>query len=353
MKDSLNQKWRLGGNVLTTNTVFGTNSDHELIFVRNGIRAGLINSSLVNTSFGLSSLQSNTTGSNNTANGVNALYFNTTGYNNTASGASTLKSNTTGYNNTASGLNALFFNTTGYNNTASGLSALFYSTTGYNNTASGVNALFFNTTGNNNTASGLNALLYGKTGSNNTVLLSREDGIVRSIIADSSMNNTLVLGAGGDIRIFSDSTGNTGFGTTTPTNKLHVVGTNPVRLEGLQTGALTDQLVTVDATGVFKQRTVSDVTNYSSYAAISSSTTYTSTSPNITKTTGTITVTLPTASSAANKSFTFVKSDISTVLTIQANGSETINNANFITSNSQWDRITLFSTSTEWLVIGQ
>jgi hypothetical protein len=149
------------------------------------------------------------------------------------------------------------------------------------------------------------------------------------------------------------NSGSVGINTALPTNKLHIVGTNPARFEGLQTGASTDQLVTVDSTGLFRQRAVSGVTNYSSYAAISSSTTYTATSPNITKTTGTITVTLPTASSAANKSFTFVKSDISTVLTIQANGSETINNANFITSNSQWDRITLFSTDTEWLVIGQ
>jgi hypothetical protein len=45
--------------------------------------------------------------------------------------------------------------------------------------------------------------------------------------------------------------GNIGVGTTTPTNKLHIVAaTNPLRLEGLQAGAATDEVVTVDATGV-------------------------------------------------------------------------------------------------------
>jgi hypothetical protein len=47
------------------------------------------------------------------------------------------------------------------------------------------------------------------------------------------------------------TSGNIGIGTTTPTNKLHIVAaTNPLRLEGLQTGAGTDNVVTVDATGV-------------------------------------------------------------------------------------------------------
>jgi hypothetical protein len=324
----LSNKWKLGGNTLTANTVFGTNSDHDLVFIRNGVRAGLVNSSLANTSFGVSALQSNTTGYNNTANGLNALYYNTTGnsntanglnalyynttgnyntafglsalqsnttgYYNTANGVSALQSNTTGYNNTANGLsalqsnttgnsntangvsalqsnttgyyntangvNALQSNTTGYNNTANGVSALQSNTTGNSNTANGVNALQSNTTGNSNTANGVNALHYGKTGSNNTVLLSRGDGIVRSIIADSSMNNSLVLGAGENIRIYSDSLANTGFGTTTPTNKLHIEGTtNPIRAVGLVSGVNTDSVVTVDATGVFRMSNLQDI----------------------------------------------------------------------------------------------
>jgi hypothetical protein len=54
--------------------------------------------------------------------------------------------------------------------------------------------------------------------------------------------------------------GNIGIGTTTPTNKLHIVaGTNPLRLEGLQVGAATDNVVTVDATGVARIVTMADV----------------------------------------------------------------------------------------------
>lgn len=47
--------------------------------------------------------------------------------------------------------------------------------------------------------------------------------------------------------------GNMGIGITAPTNKLHVNGTDPLRLQGLTTGnTTTDPLMVVDATGVVK-----------------------------------------------------------------------------------------------------
>lgn len=52
---------------------------------------------------------------------------------------------------------------------------------------------------------------------------------------------------------------NIGIGTATPSNKLHVLATNPLRLEGLQTGAGTDSIVTADGTGVLRKRTVASV----------------------------------------------------------------------------------------------
>jgi hypothetical protein len=56
------------------------------------------------------------------------------------------------------------------------------------------------------------------------------------------------------------NTGELGLGIQTPTNKLHVVGTNPARLEGLQTpNSTTDFLLTADATGVVRQRTVANL----------------------------------------------------------------------------------------------
>jgi hypothetical protein len=59
-----------------------------------------------------------------------------------------------------------------------------------------------------------------------------------------------------------NSYGNFGIGTIHPSNKLHIVSTsNPVKLEGLQTGASTDQIVTVDANGVLKKVTSSSLPN--------------------------------------------------------------------------------------------
>jgi hypothetical protein len=59
-----------------------------------------------------------------------------------------------------------------------------------------------------------------------------------------------------------NSYGNVGIGTIHPSNKLHIASTsNPVKLEGLQTGASTDQIVTVDANGVLKKVTSSSLPN--------------------------------------------------------------------------------------------
>ena len=47
--------------------------------------------------------------------------------------------------------------------------------------------------------------------------------------------------------------GNVGVGTTAPTNKMHINGTNPLRLQGLTAGVSdTDPLVVADANGVLK-----------------------------------------------------------------------------------------------------
>ena len=52
----------------------------------------------------------------------------------------------------------------------------------------------------------------------------------------------------------ANSTRYVGLGTTSPSNTLHVnAASNPVRLQGLQTGASTDMMLTADATGVVRQ----------------------------------------------------------------------------------------------------
>lgn len=54
--------------------------------------------------------------------------------------------------------------------------------------------------------------------------------------------------------------GSTGIGINLPTNKLHVVATaNPLRLVGLQSGVNADSVMTVDANGVVRQRSVASI----------------------------------------------------------------------------------------------
>lgn len=55
------------------------------------------------------------------------------------------------------------------------------------------------------------------------------------------------------------STGNMGVGIMAPTNKLHVNGTNPLRLEGLQVSADTSGSLTVNSTGVVQLQNSSSI----------------------------------------------------------------------------------------------
>jgi hypothetical protein len=57
----------------------------------------------------------------------------------------------------------------------------------------------------------------------------------------------------GSVAFDINATGNIGIGTTSQTNLLHINGTNPIRLEGLQAGAATDSLLTVDNNGVVRK----------------------------------------------------------------------------------------------------
>ena len=55
-------------------------------------------------------------------------------------------------------------------------------------------------------------------------------------------------------------TGNVGIGNTAPTNKLTVTAVaDPLKLEGVQGGAAIDSVMTIDASGVVRKRTVADI----------------------------------------------------------------------------------------------
>lgn len=156
--------WQLTGNAGTNpaSNFIGTTDNEDVVFKRNNIESGLLNSSSANTSWGVNALFDNT-GTNNTAIGYQALTSNNnTGLSNTAIGSYALYNNTSGSSNTASGNYALYNNTSGGSNPATGNYALYNNTTGYYNTANGNYSLYNNTTGYYNTAAG-NYSLYNNT----------------------------------------------------------------------------------------------------------------------------------------------------------------------------------------------
>jgi hypothetical protein len=62
---------------------------------------------------------------------------------------------------------------------------------------------------------------------------------------------------------------NVGIGVSPPLNKLHVfAAADPLRLDGLQSGLSTDSIVTVNATGVLRKRTVASVVTGSGWSLI-------------------------------------------------------------------------------------
>jgi hypothetical protein len=183
--------WNLTGNSGTTpsSNFVGTTDNQDLVFKRNSVRAGFLGTDNI-TAFGVSALNTSSTGVENTALGALALYTNTTGYDNTAAGSQALYYNTTGRDNTAIGMLSSATNTTGNLNTAMGHISLAFNTTGSTNTAVGATALFNSTTGDYNTAVGGSAMSVNTTGSYNTCL-----GFSSNVGA-SGLSNATALGSG-------------------------------------------------------------------------------------------------------------------------------------------------------------
>lgn len=88
------------------------------------------------------------------------------------------------------------------------------------------------------------------------------------------------------------------------------------------------------------------------YKSISSATTIDGTYDRIELTgTSTYTITLPTAVGIAGREYTFVKSGASGTITIDGNGSETINGTTTKTLTTQYDVLTIISNGSNWLII--
>lgn len=227
----------------------------------------------LNTAFGLDSLTANTSGTSNTALGLNALASNTSGSSNIAIGRNSLYSNTDKTQNTAIGNYAMFLTSLGEANTGVGFNTMYscngsYNTIIGNNSFKGVTTGLGSTgvgyrclessTGSYNTTLGYKSGIHLTTGSfnillgntyaptiggensittgNSNIVLSKkiENGITTGsnnvIIGTASsllpsLSDTIIVNTGsGASRIYVDSTGNTGLGTTTPTSKLQVIG---------------------------------------------------------------------------------------------------------------------------------
>lgn len=170
--------WGLTGNGLTnpTTNFIGTTDDNDVVFKRNNIRSGLLNSSDNNTSFGVEALNPTSVGGLNTAIGYRALATNTSGSGNSAIGDRALAANTSGGGNNAFGYLSLTGNTTGIQNNAHGSEVLLSNTTGSYNSGFGYRALNGNN-GNYNSAFGNASLLGNKIASNNVAVGYRALGL--------------------------------------------------------------------------------------------------------------------------------------------------------------------------------
>jgi hypothetical protein len=234
-----------------------------------------------NLGIGVNSLSLNTTGYNNTALGNSSMYSNTTGSQNIAVGRESLQSNTTGSNNTAVGYQSLQANTIGANNVGIGINSGRYLADGTTANATSDNSVFIGASTRAAGAGQTNQIVIGASAIGlgaNTVVLGNSS-ITKTALrgnvgigTESPLHNLSVNGNawvysyldfGGDDttpdgrftslstvfrmrgytgralsfgsnnisdRLWLDTTGNVGIGTTTPTAKLQIKG------EGTGTG---------------------------------------------------------------------------------------------------------------------
>lgn len=163
--------WLLNGNANTnpSTNFIGTTDNNDLVFKRNNVVSGKLNST--NTSFGVEALlNSSLTAQRSVSIGVKALKNLTTGNDNVGVGYGALEANTTGLQNVAIGSYSLSLNTSGSYNSAFGYNTLTRNTTGIMNTAIGNGSLYNNLLGNSNVGVGKSALERNFSGSSNAAV---------------------------------------------------------------------------------------------------------------------------------------------------------------------------------------
>lgn len=158
----------------------------------------------------------------------------------------------------------------------------------------------------------------------------------------------------GTSKFYINNVGHVGINTVTPTHKLHIAdAADPLRVQGIVSGATGLPVLTVDNTGVVKQIAANDLITYSQYTSKSATGNVLLTEFGTIKTSGSITLTLPAMSISLGRVVTFWKSDATTTLIIKGNGADPINGANTQTLVGQYSRMTLHCNGSEWMVIGQ
>lgn len=159
-------------------------------------------------------------GSYNTGVGYDNLNSVTTGYSNTAIGKGNMTSLTSGSKNSAIGVNCLENCSVGGENMAMGSRTFIALTSGSGNVGVGLDTGLNITTGNRNTFIGWATGKGITTGNYNTVIGANVTGL------STTLGNTVIIADGsGNKRIYVNSSGNAGLGTTTPQTKLHTIGT--------------------------------------------------------------------------------------------------------------------------------
>jgi hypothetical protein len=250
----------------------------------------------------------------NTAFGISSLNTNTTGIFNTAFGAYTLASNTTGQHNTAIGLDALDNNSTGNENTALGNTSLFYNTIGDANTAIGMNSLERNTTGSNNTALGDKSALANTTGSNNTIIGYQAD------LISNNLSNSIAIG----YNALVSNSNSTMIGNSTTAN---------AEIKGnLKTNGQTLSLIskTASYTATLSDEIITGNTTSSAF-----------------------TITLPTAVDKTGQTYTIKRMNSgSNNLTVGTTSSQTIDGSTTYVLTTQYKYVKVVSDGANWIIVG-
>ncbi|MEP7268127.1 MAG: hypothetical protein ABI844_10920 [Saprospiraceae bacterium] len=190
--------WSLKGNsgINPDSNYIGTSDDKDIVFKRNKVKSGLINST--NTSIGNSSLSMNISGVQNTSMGAQSLSNNADGSRNVAIGYISMRDNVVGTNNVSVGANSLTKSNSN-SNVALGTYTLTNHPNSNKNIAIGYGTMFNKTNGTDNIALGYEAM-WGNNGSNNIVIgnsAARNDSTSDKLYIENSNatpNNALIYG---------------------------------------------------------------------------------------------------------------------------------------------------------------